>query len=484
MAYVSAQDTRSRLKRAEIFTVRGTVLHKYSNEPIESVNIEVNGGAYTVTANDGSFRIKVRVGDELVVRHKDFETVYHTILNDDRIKIEVEPQEPQPTRKERLRRSIQAYNQLIDSADTYRKRDAEKSIQFIADALDKSSSQEQNAEAYELLGDIYMYWKQYDLAVTNYRISLQNVTTNSAQLKLGHAYRSNKNYQESIQTYLNISGSKLSNWQRVELQEGLGDTYTEIKDFNKAISSYETGLGIAQKHLISPKITDLNSKIAQVYNLKGDLSTAKNFFSNSLNLAEQENMTRALEEKNRVADFENTNQSYKDEIQLRKSIVKDTDDIERDSVITNESPLTPQKQNYKIGNAYYLQKDYDSAIPYLQKSIKEAETRSDLVVKKDGLKKLTDVYEDSGDPDNALKAYKEYTDVVDELYRQKEQELAQAARFSRNIAENQNRITSLESDRALTKSRYDLSLEQTKRQQLIIYSLIGGLVLLSIAAYF
>jgi tetratricopeptide (TPR) repeat protein len=233
-------------------------------------------------------------------------------------------------------------------------------------------------------------------------------------------------------------------------------------------------LAVAQKHLIKPKVTDLNSKIAKTYNASGKQEQAKGYFDNSLNLASKENKKRAVEEKVTVADFQNTNKAYDDEIQMRKQVLEDIKDIEKDSLIDNESALTTQKQNYKIGNAYFLQKDYANAIPYLEKSIKEADKREDLIVKKDATRKLSDVYFDAGDYEKALVVYKEYTEVVDELYIKKEQELAQAARFNRNIAEKQNRITTLESDRKLSESVYQLTNERNKRQQLIIYSLIGG----------
>ena len=55
---------------------------------------------------------------------------------------------------------------------------------------------------------------------------------------------------------------------------------------------------------MTPKITDLNSKIAQSYNNNGQVDLAKGFFNNSLNLAEQENKARAVEEKNMVAEFQ------------------------------------------------------------------------------------------------------------------------------------------------------------------------------------
>ncbi|RKE91876.1 histidine kinase [Ichthyenterobacterium magnum] len=467
------------------FTIRGLVRESDTYEPISKVNIEVNGGAYTMTDDDGTFRIKAKKGDELIVRHKDFETVYYTIKDDNRVTIEVEPNIPSSNQRlYKSRSDSKTFNSLVDSAATYLKKDAEKSIQFVADALPLSGSVKQNAEAYEVLADVYFQWKQYDLAVTNYRISLQNYETNEVKLKLAKAYQSNKNYQESIETYNAIKKKDLSNYQLTTLYEGLGDTYSSIKDFKASINSYLMGLDIAQKHLITPKITDLNSKIAQAYNAAGQTTKAEGFFSNSLSLAEQENKTRAVKEKVTVAEFNNLNQNYEEEIKLRKESLDDIKDIETDSVIDNASAITPQKQNYKIGTAYFLQKDFDSAIPYLEKSIEEADLKEDLIVKKDATRKLSDVYVDAGDYKKALSTYKEYTATVDELYIKREQELSQADRFRRNLNEKQNRITSLESDRELSESKYQLTSERNKSQQLIIYSLIGGVILLLVTAYF
>ena len=482
-AYVNAQEKET-ITKAPTFIVRGSVKEGDTYKPISKVNIEVNGGAYTRTDVDGLFRIRANIGDELIVRHKDFETVYYKITSNDRISIVVEPAIPNNIGVSKLRSNTTAFNSLIDSSTAYLKIDAEKSIQFIADALSISNSVRQNADAYELLSDVYGHWNQYDLSVTNYRISLQNYESNDVKLKLAEAYRNNGNYQESIETYESIIKNELSDYQRTELYEGLGDTYFSIKNYSAAISSYSKGLDVAKKHLITPKVTDLNSKIAQGYNASGERDKAEGFFANSLNLAEQENKTRAIEEKITVADFQNANNAYEDEIVLRKDALEDIKDIESDSIIDNESALTPQKQNYKIGSAYFLKKDYDSAIPYLEESIREADIKSDLVVKKDATRKLSDVYVDAGNYEKALSTFREYTATVDELYIQREQEISQLARFNRNITEKQNRITSLESDRALSESKYELTTERNRSQQFIIYSLISGLVLLLVTAYF
>ena len=468
----------------ETFVVRGSVFDKETYKPIPKVNILVNGGAYTSTNSLGEFKIKVSNGDELIIKHSNFETIYYIIQSNERIRVEVEPNDSNNDINTIRKRDAGTFKSLIDSADTYLKKDAEKSIQYITEALAISSSTNQNTVVYETLGDVYFEWKQYDLAISNYRISLQNVETNEVRLKLAKSFRFNENYQESINEYLSINKKELSNWQLTSLYEGLGDVYVITQDFNAAINAYKEGLKVAQKHLITPKITDLNSKIAEAYNASGETKQAENYFQSSMSLASKENKKRAVEEKVKVADFESKNKAYNKEIELRKQALVEINDIEADSVFDNESAITPQKQNYKIGSAYAIQKDFPNAIQYLEKSVVEADDKQDLVVQKDATRKLSEVYRDAGDIDKAISTTRTYERLVDELYIKKEQEISQAARLAKDLAAKQNRITSLESDRALSESKYQLTTERNKSQKLIIYSLIGGVILLLIAAYF
>ena len=483
---VFGQETATE-RDSETFIIRGQVIESDTYAPIPKVNIQVNGGAYATSDKQGEFRIPVKINDELIIKHSEFETVYYTVKSKERITIKVAPgitAVPAGSGSFDSYGSRQGFNALIDSADAYLKRDADKSISFLTEALQLSNSTAQNADAYETLADVYFFWKQFDLAITNFRISLQNEISEGVQLKLAQAYAMNSNFQESLAQFRSINEENLSNWERIERFEGMGDVYYRTQDYEAAITNYNNGLALAQQHLITPKITDLNSKIAQSYEAMGVVEEAEDYYEKSLDLATQENKKRALEEKIKVADFQNKNRKYEDEIRNRQEALTDIEEIQSDTTVENESALTSQKQNYKIGNAYYMKKDFDSAIPYLQKSISEAEKRRDLVVKKDATRKLSEVYRDAGDFNKAMTAYNDYIDVVDELYIQKEQEIIQAARFRQDLAEKQNRISSLESDRALSATKYELSLERNKRQQLIIYSLIVGLILLLSAGYF
>ena len=465
-----------------MFTVKGKIMESESHDPISDVNIQVNGGDYTSSSLDGSFRVQVKKGDEIVISHKDFETVYYTIKDDDDITVKVQPV-GEYSYVNKIKTKQNSFESTIDSALFYKKISAEKSIQFITESISKSSSVTQNAEAFEVLGDVNMYWKQYDLATTNYRISLNNVAVTDVKLKLAKAYYFNKNYQESIKIYTDLKDTDLNNWQRIIKQEGLGDVYLKTGENTKATNAFKEGLKIAETNKIKPKITDLNSKLGETYSESGKIQVAEDFLENSVNLASKENKTKEIEQRIKFADFQNTNRAYTKEIETRKQIIKDIDNIEKDSIISNESALTKQKQNYKIGNAYFLNNNLDAAIPYLEESISEANKKEDLIVKKDATKKLADVFVASGNFEKAKEAFNAYTEAVDQLYIKKEQEISQAARFSKSIAEKQNRILSLENDRQLTLSQMALSDEKNKRQQLIIYSLIGGLLLLALTSY-
>ena len=474
--------TNTIIDNAEAFTVRGNIRESDTRNPIENADIQVNGGSYTKSSLDGTFRIQVKKGDQIVISHDDFETVYYTIKDNDDITVEVQPIGVNGY-VQKIKTKENTFRSTIDSAIFYKKISAEKSIQFITESISKSTSVKENAQAFEVLGDVNMYWKQYDLATTNYRISLKNDSNIDVKLKLAKAYFLNKNYQKSLEIYNDLEDKTLNNWQQIEKQEGLGDVFLEQNKIKLATQSFKQGLKIAETNNIKPKITDLNSKLGDSYSESGNKTEAESYFTNSINLASKENKAKALEQKIKIADFQNTNRAFDKEIQLRKEIIKDIDAIEKDSVITNESALTKQKQNYKIGNAYFLKNNLDEAIPYLEESIEEADKKEDLIVKKDATKKLADVFVASGNFEKAKEAFNAYTEAVDQLYIKKEQEISQAARISKSIAEKQNRILSLENDRQLTLSQMQLSDEKNKRQQLIIYSLIGGLFLLAVLAY-
>lgn len=491
----------SQINRAEAddFVLKGQVLDAENNNPIPRVNIEVTGKGYATTNRAGEFQISAQIGDELVIRSDDFKTIYHIIKDQQRISVKVEKaiETVMPVTSRSRNDTIDYFKVNIDSAKYALRKDAKRSIDFVTKAFEsvtvRKISQWQNAIAFETLGDINLYWQLPDLAISNYKESIRAIPVADTRIKLAKAFMQNNNYQESISEYKKLLKVDLSFYQRVEVYEGLGDNYMATNDAVKSVFNFQKGLDIANKHKITPKITDLNSKIGEAYAQGGAIDEAEEYFGNSLILSKNENKRRAVEEKNKVADFYNQKRDFAKEIELRQEALNEIESFDDEDKLNddvNSGFLSPQRQNYKIANAYVAQDQYEKAIPYLERSISEADAREDLVVQKDAMRKLSEIYRDIGDYDKASEGYQRYVEVVDELYIKKEQELSQAKRFNKEIALKQNRISSLESERAINESRYKLAFENqeliqknNRVQKWIIGTLIVIALLLLFTAY-
>jgi len=491
----------SQINRAEAddFVLKGQVLDAENNNPIPRVNIEVTGKGYATTNRAGEFQISAKIGDELVIRSDDFKTIYHIIKDQQRISVKVEKaiETVMPVTSRSRNDTIDYFKVNIDSAKYALRKDAKRSIDFVTKAFEsvtvRKISQWQNAIAFETLGDINLYWQLPDLAISNYKESIRAIPVADTRIKLAKAFKQNNNYQESISEYKKLLKVDLSFYQRVEVYEGLGDNYMATNDAVKSVFNFQKGLDIANKHKITPKITDLNSKIGEAYAQGGAIDEAEEYFGNSLILSKNENKRRAVEEKNKVADFYNQKRDFAKEIKLRQEALNEIESFDDEDKLNddvNSGFLSPQRQNYKIANAYVAQDQYEKAIPYLERSISEADAREDLVVQKDAMRKLSEIYRDIGDYDKASEGYQRYVEVVDELYIKKEQELSQAKRFNKEIALKQNRISSLESERAINESRYKLAFENqeliqknNRVQKWIIGTLIVIALLLLFTAY-
>ena len=417
--------------------------------------------------------------------------------------IAVSPAYTQVEKKSRevnKREDIEASTMLLDSAEVYRKSDIDKSIDFIARALEQlpeQQNQKTRAAVLTKLGEIYQFHQQYDLAISSFRDAQALHKTTRTAILLGETLIRIQAFEEALaelELLLDVEG--MVPYQRIQLYENLGDAFSGKGDTRKAVSYYEEGLKVANKNRIAPKIPDLNSKIADSYARDDRSQEAEAYYQYSLEQAAGQAPQRAVREKEKVADFYNRENRYEDEINLRKKSLTELRNISPQTAdsrgaFIEEDSITSQQINYKIANAYLAQDKYDEALPFLVESIKEAGDEDDLEIKKDATRTLSEVYRERGEFDKALETYQQYVAIVDTLYIRKEQEISQAARFNREIASKQNRINSLEKDRILSESKFELAVtqqqlieESNRRQQWVIYSLLLLIILTALAAFF
>jgi len=499
---VSSANSQTLNQQKEI-SVKGTVKEKENNAPIAGVEVTSGQGAYAITNTLGEFTIRTAIGDILTFQSSEFETVRHTVQSADNIILLVEGgKEMNLGRMESTlsKRGIATHRAYLDSASLFKQSDIKKSIDYIARSISElgtRGNKKELAASLVLLAEVYSYYQQLDLAIANYKDALEAYYTSNTALALAKTYVQNRQWEEAISILSTIEKSNtLVPYRRVEIYEYLGDAYSGTGDINKALAYYQEGLTIASKNQISPKIPDLNSKIADAYASVNRVEEANAYYDNSLREAKKQAPQRAIQEKEKVADFLNKTNRYDDEIQLRKSSLRELEGMpnsskKRTDIAQSPDSISRQRINYKIANAYIAQDKYVEAIPYLQQSIATADLEEDLIVQKDATRKLSEVYRQQGDFDKALETYQKYVAVVDTLYIRKEQEISRAARLNREIAATQNRITGLEQERELSQSKYDLALaeqrlteESNNRQLWIIYSLLFGMLFMSLAAFF
>ena len=127
--------------------------------PITGVNIEGALGSYATTDARGYFKLPANMGDEVTISGVGFETVYYRIRSLDDLEIKV-----QSTKQDTKKLSTLSYQVAMDSAQLYLKKDAQKTADFLIAALSnnpKSLSKNHEGAAYEKLGDLSTFTKQY-----------------------------------------------------------------------------------------------------------------------------------------------------------------------------------------------------------------------------------------------------------------------------------------------------------------------------------
>jgi len=501
---LQAQENTTRKK----VMVKGSIRYQQSSEGIGNVLITEIGGTSVYSNFSGDFAIYCTVGNELEISHDSFETRYVLIKNNDRIKVEVQREDDINKAPENISKPVQkmALSKTKSTGDSYRNfmtsardifpNNPEKSIVFIEKALAslqfKDSPIEQS-KAYDLLGDVYVKLQQLDLAINSYKTSISQNASSPIELKLARVYWESGRREESSERYNLLLKKELTPTQKMLVQEGLGDNLLEISELRKAEGYYEKSLSIAKSLKNNQYVASLSSKIGVCKDNLGNPSEAKLYFDASVASAERINTPQRAKVSNTIADHYKGQENFDKEIQFRSQALEvliNNDESTDLSAVPVEG-VSVSSLNLDLGKAYANKKAYDKAIPFLEKSKSVAKAAKNTSVEKNAVANLSDAYKNIGDYKKALASYQEYVLLVDALYKEKESEIKAAISLGKDLTNKQNRINSLEKDRELAVSQYnlyakeqELTVENYKRQSIIIYGLIAGLLLLLLSLFF
>ncbi len=453
---------------------------------LQGITVKILGGDQDVTDFNGRFSVRAKKGDQINL-YKNGEKIDYFIY-DGSSQYQVYDDFEVVKSSSRINKSMNSsYKTMLDSANYYTKKKPLKSIQFVENALQATSNKKKSARAYEVLADAFYQLQQFDLAQSNYLIAYKSYPKDIfLQLKLAKAYYKNSFYDKSKKLFFEISNNKKAiPFQKINAFEGLASLEKKDENYKKTIRYLESALLLAKKHEVTPKITIINTKLAEVLSLKGEFTQSNTYMSNSIKSAKRESRNKGITQTNRAADFYAKSNFVTEEIQFRKKTLKKLEENDINVIKTHEKEvLTKPKVKYDIGKALVKQKKYKEAISYLSESATEANISKDIETEKEAIRGLSEVYAAIGDDKNAISNYNKLSKLVDFSFENKEKEIAKAKAISKDIANKQNRILSLEKDRALHDTNYKLSVSNSRRQQLIIYSLIGGLLLLLLSLFY
>ena len=292
------------------FVLKGLVETQGTHTPVSGVSVSTSSGQFTLTNGLGEFKISVSIGEDLILEHASFETVRHKVTSKDEIKLQVVDEtkgNSQLSKSSISRNTVLNYQSLLDSAEYHKKDNIARSIDFVAQSMEilgPNGNKEQLAKSLTKLGEIYLYHKQYDLAIDNFEDALKANKTIAASLLLARTYEITGQLKKAEEVLVPLQ--KLQNmvpFQRVELYEILGDIKKEMNETKLAVDYYNEGLKVATKNQIAPKMTDFNSKIADAYAQDNQLREAEVYYGNSVELAGKLEPKRVLQERERWLIF-------------------------------------------------------------------------------------------------------------------------------------------------------------------------------------
>ena len=283
-------------------------------------------------------------------------------------------------------------------------------------------------------------------------------------INIGEIKKYQGNYPQALESYhkaLKIN-EEVNDESGISLSFiNIGGIYTLQGDYEKALDYENLALKIAEKLNDKRLISYCYEEIGNVY-LQTNKPEALEYFQKALTIVEKLSyQTPILRVSSKIGDFYRARGEYKEALENYSRALKISEELSRKRTICETS--------IKIGSIYLLQKNYAKALEYNQKSLLLANELKLLDNRKDIYEQLSEIYAATNDYKNAYLYHKQFTEANDSVYNEK----------------NVKRIAELELTYKFEKEKQVIELVQQKKdavQKTIMFSLIGGVILMSFFA--
>ncbi len=394
-----------------------------------------------------------------------------------------------------LGKSRRIESSYIDSAKFYIQTNPASAFDYALLAMNKAiaeKNREDEAECYIVIGNINYHVEQFDLALDNYKKALniyqelKNIyKINETKELIGKAYES-VNELEKSEVLLNEvtkdAEFAMQNTVMRSSKRSLAKVYRKKGEPNKAIKELEDvkQLDIEEGNIQEQIVT--NQQLIDVYTNQNPQKALKLTSENEgfANIAQDTILLLdALQKKadiyGKIGQPEEKISTLQQSINLRQ-LSKD---------IGGQS-----EDNYAISQVLMEQNKVSDAIAYLEESIELSEIAGKTEIKKEALKSLSRVYDQSGNYNRALAVYRDYVDATEKSAREREKKILENLELMHSLTKRLQRVDMLENQRLLADRTIELmELEQKvdkkslKQLRVVVFSLILGILMLSATIY-
>jgi hypothetical protein len=362
---------------------------------------------------------------------------------------------------------------LLDSASYYLESDKNKAFEFLEQAyihsLDKQYYHYRKT-ILVALGDYYEYYEQHDLAALNYQNALRSNEKDPQAyrlvLKAGEQYKLAFYPRQSLEVYNRYFYLFQRDTLMVYLWEAKGDVYTSMLKNDSALIFYRKAEDLATKQSMTSKEIQLKLKIAGVLPPEEEEQKLE-----KLNMANtmSDNMgykATNIQAEKQLADFYKVKKQERMEIERRNTIISKIKENESALEAENfdvEKELLDEQIN--LARIYLTQGKYDSTINILNKESTgdyDGKSEAILELKKEAAKLRSEAYQKTGNEQEALKSYEEYSLILSELYQKSEMKYQDLSTLNNQLRDHQWRIDFLEKDKEIYDAEMD-AIEQDNR---------------------
>lgn len=408
----------------------------------------------------------------------------------------------------KARANTRDIQRLLNEAEKTKEKDPKGALENIREALAMSIVNEDafnEGRSYLLLGEVNEAIEEWKLALDNYTRAYQKFSQNNAnddrreektvgfsspgsslpQLKqaltgLAQANFRLGQYDDALRYYRELSTKNLTPEETAECQLAISEVYYTQGNYTEAQKAVES-IQYSPKKMDGSLPIRIQNQKAKIYAQQNQFDKTQELYSNSLqnqraagaaapsSAPVQQSTQEAKED---IASALKDQGKFDEEISLRRQA------IEYNLENNNLSEVTRDK--VAISNTFVEKGDIPEALKEAEEAAAIADTIDNPQTQANAYLTLADLYAKNNRANQALSAYKKYSQAVAKNEKQHEVRLTDRS----ELIKQQQDIEELSKNVSIGQREEKIQNQTVFRQQLIIYGLILIILIVAVAAYF